>query len=295
MNPFDLPGPQFLAFFAACIGILACALLILFHLSRERAGPRIDPRDPYLIAYLRGGRLEALGTAIVSLLDRGLLRLTGDELETVDHAKSVRIARRRIERAILDGCRTARPLDSVFEALGVSEDTGWVDEYERLLTRAHLVPDDDDMRKCGRGFIASACLLWGIAFTKMTIAFSRGRHNVLYLIGLALGGTVFFYALTHARCTPEGRAALRGLKAQFRSLPRRAREIRPGGHTSELAFLAAVFGLGAVPAAVFPFAPTVRRRRLAAGAGDSWSGWGGGCGGGCGGGGCGGGCGGCGG
>jgi hypothetical protein len=57
MNPFDLPGPEFLVFFAACIEVLACALLILFHLSRQRAGPRIDPRDPYLVAYLRGGRL----------------------------------------------------------------------------------------------------------------------------------------------------------------------------------------------------------------------------------------------
>ena len=73
MNPFELPGPSFLAVY----GIFAAALLGLLALLRSRAErPRdggLNLANAYEIAYLRGGAEEALGAAVASLLDRRIL------------------------------------------------------------------------------------------------------------------------------------------------------------------------------------------------------------------------------
>jgi hypothetical protein len=89
--------------------------------------------------------------------------------------------------------------------------------------------------------------------------------------------------------TSLGEAHLAGIRGLFADLRRRADSIQPGGGTAELAWLAAVFGLGAVPASAFPFVREFRaKREVSSGSGCGTSGCGsGGCGGG-GGGGCGG-------
>ena len=55
------------------------------------------PTDPYLIAQFRGGASEALRTACVSLLDRGLLVAENDSLVAVGPPVSLR----PIERALV--------------------------------------------------------------------------------------------------------------------------------------------------------------------------------------------------
>jgi uncharacterized membrane protein YgcG len=59
VNPFYLPGPQFLLFYTIFAGVVICGAIFW----RRRAEllpstPRIDLSDPYLIAYLRGGEKE---------------------------------------------------------------------------------------------------------------------------------------------------------------------------------------------------------------------------------------------
>ena len=80
MNPFDLPGPQFLAFYTA-LGVGVTLLLHLLRWAAESGKPlKVNFSDPYLIAYLRGGENEALRVATVSLIDRGLFKMQGSEL-----------------------------------------------------------------------------------------------------------------------------------------------------------------------------------------------------------------------
>ena len=75
MSLFDLRGPEFLLFYA----VFAAALCIALHWLRrasESAQPsdaRIPLNDPYQIAYLRGGKNEAIRVAAISLIERGLL------------------------------------------------------------------------------------------------------------------------------------------------------------------------------------------------------------------------------
>jgi len=58
-NPLDLPGPQFLAFYAF-VAVIVLVFLWLVRGAAERGPvPRVDTSDPFLIADLRGGPDEA--------------------------------------------------------------------------------------------------------------------------------------------------------------------------------------------------------------------------------------------
>ena len=107
MNPFELPGPQFLAFYA----VLGAGVLFAVYLLKQRAEGgepiRLPSTDPYLIAYLRGGATEAVRLGVTVLVDCQLL----------DFEDGVRVVRRErvkpthgsndLERAILEECETA--------------------------------------------------------------------------------------------------------------------------------------------------------------------------------------------
>src|SRR5262245_43064172 len=62
--------------------------------------PKIDCSDPYLIAYLRGGKNEALRVATISLIDRGLLKVEETTLSAA-HGAVDDLVRRPIEKALL--------------------------------------------------------------------------------------------------------------------------------------------------------------------------------------------------
>lgn len=80
-NPIaDMPGPEFLALY----GVVIVGTLVLCKTksrqadsSRTLSPPLIpDKLDPYEIAFLRGGENEVLRLAILSLIQRGYLRVT---------------------------------------------------------------------------------------------------------------------------------------------------------------------------------------------------------------------------
>jgi hypothetical protein len=73
MNPFELPGPQFLLLYIIFAGLVIAGLVF----SRRRAElspstPRIDLSDPYLIAFLRGGEKEVARVASYASSSNGL-------------------------------------------------------------------------------------------------------------------------------------------------------------------------------------------------------------------------------
>lgn len=81
MNPFDLPGPQFLLFYTVFSGIVLGALVFWRRHAELSASPaRIDLSDPYLIAYLRGGKTEVLRVAKHSTSDHASRMLETDGL-----------------------------------------------------------------------------------------------------------------------------------------------------------------------------------------------------------------------
>ena len=79
MNLFDLPGPQFLGLY------IALAIAVTYGLWWKRrqlelqatAVPRLD--DPYQLAMLRKGPREVAGLAMLTLIDRKLIVLSGTD------------------------------------------------------------------------------------------------------------------------------------------------------------------------------------------------------------------------
>ena len=76
-------GPEFLALF---IGT-SLAVFFLVRAAIVASEPRSDGmrvRDPYMIAYLRGGLEELIRVVVLSLAIRGLLKISGTGIQTAD-------------------------------------------------------------------------------------------------------------------------------------------------------------------------------------------------------------------
>jgi uncharacterized protein (TIGR04222 family) len=285
MNPFDLSGPSFLVFYIGVALIVAIGLKLVID-EAEQGAPRALPlSDPYQIAWLRGGTPEAARIAVLSLTDRGLLTVRGDDLVTASSA-SLGGVRQPIERAILACCgHFGTAATAVLDDPAIEQACA---PFRERLERLQLMPDAAmRARRYCWSAIATAILL-GIAVTKIAVAFNRGRYNVAFLVifaGIAVGGVWF---LVRRPRTHLGNRMLKDLRRLFAALRQRAATIRARAMTSDAMLLAAVFGISALPAA--GFADFLRVYKKAASSG---GGCGSACGSGCGGGG-GGGCGGCG-
>ena len=283
MNPFDLRGPQFLVFYLG----LAAVVLVAVILQRRRGDPggfpsRVD--DPYLLASLRGGTTEPIRVALLSLLDRRLLKAIDGRIEALAPPD---VARRPLEQAILAVFRTRRTPEDVFGDPLVKAHAAALEED---LVRSGLV--DDRARRVGPAGALGAALLLAVAGTKLLIALSRGRTNVGLLVVAGFGLPILTLAAgARPRLTLKGAKAVELAQRAFGRLKQAAASIVPGGQTSELALAFAVFGAGVLPPLARDLLSEAGMERAAKGGsscGSSSSCGGSSCGGGCGGGGCGG-------
>jgi uncharacterized protein (TIGR04222 family) len=285
MNPFDLSGPSFLVFYICVALIVVIALKLVIDGAEGGAPPALPLSDPYQIAWLRGGTPEAARIAVLSLTDRGLLAVSGDNLVNSSHAQPV--VREPIESAILARCRPfGTAATAVLGDPGVERACA---PYRARLERLQLMPDAAMRAQRYRGFTIASAILFGIALAKIVIAFGRNRYNVGFLLILTAIALGLVWLLVHRPRTHLGNRMLKDLKRLFRALRQRAATIRAGAMTSDAMLLAAVFGISALPATGFADFLRVYKKAASSGGGCGSS-----CGSGCGGGG-GGGCGGCGG
>jgi uncharacterized protein (TIGR04222 family) len=285
MNPFDLSGPSFLVFYICVALIVVIALKLVIDGAEGGAPPALPLSDPYQIAWLRGGTPEAARIAVLSLTDRGLLAVSGDNLVNSSHAQPV--VREPIESAILARCRPfGTAATAVLGDPGVERACA---PYRARLERLQLMPDAAMRAQRYRAFTIASAILFGIALAKIVIAFGRNRYNVGFLLILTAIALGLVWLLVHRPRTHLGNRMLKDLKRLFRALRQRAATIRAGAMTSDAMLLAAVFGISALPATGFADFLRVYKKAASSGGGCGSS-----CGSGCGGGG-GGGCGGCGG
>jgi uncharacterized protein (TIGR04222 family) len=287
-NPFDLPGPQFLIFYGF-LGVFTIIILWLARQASEAAdAPRIDYSDAYLLAYLRGGAPEVIRVATVSLIDRGLLQMTDDQLVDVDQS-AVNIVRRPIEKALLQHFRFRAKTSSAFTSPAI---LSTCEEYRDTLQRLGLIPDESILRARLWRLCVAVIFLSGVAALKILIALQRGRTNIFFLVLLAVFFVFIAIRVHNPLRTRRGDALLADLRNLFSSLKARAATLRPGGETADAALLMAIFGLEALPAVSFPYAKQFQPKSSASSTSSCGSACGSSCGSSCGGGG---GCGGCGG
>ena len=244
MNPFDLAGPQFLLFYVV-VAVVALVLMVRRRRAAERGGGKITLSDPYLIAYLRGGSNEALRVATISLVDRGLLEMKDDN-ELKAKASKVAQASHALETAVLEHFEKTQSAISLYKNLALQ---GVADrELGDTLRKHGLLPDAQVARQRKGRLVMVVVLLWILAFIKVMLALSRGRTNVGFLVVLAILSGIVALAIHNPRRTARGESLLQDLRGLFSHLKQRASGLRTGGATAEMALLAAVFGLGALPA-----------------------------------------------
>jgi len=287
MFPFNLPGPEFLVFYA----LFAVVVIAVVHLGRRHLEtgqlPSADLVDPFLFACLRGGPKEVVAVATMGLLDRGLLHADGSRLARAAEAKP-ELVRRQVEKELL------RRFEHPTEFRPIRDDATLVriaaEEYEEPLRRLQLVPDDNALRTRFLLLMAAITALLGVGGIKLAIALGAGRSNVLFLIVMMLVAVVVAFRIRGAYRTATGERYLESVRDMFAGLRERASSIRPGSGSRELLWLTALYGAAAVPTAAFPFVPYLwpRPANAASCGSTSCGSSGGGCGGG------GGGCGGCG-
>jgi uncharacterized protein (TIGR04222 family) len=238
MNPFDLSGPAFLLVYAVATAAVAGALVLIRRVLESGPVPKIGEPDPYLIAHLRGGADEAFLVATLALLDRGLLTAMGTEL--VAEAGAAAHVRRPIERAVLDAFSERSTVHAALARVGAGEVCASLHEE---LRRHGLVPRREQvLARVVLGVVAVA-VLWTFAAIKVAVAFSRGRHNVWFLVLLAVAAPVVVAFVLKARRTPVGDRVLTDLATLFGRLRARAKDIQSGGATNELALLVGVYGM----------------------------------------------------
>ena len=284
MYPLNLPGPAFLALYCA---VAFCAVVyVAFRVSAidDRLAPaRGGPlRDPYAIAFLRGGRFELVRVAAMALAHRGLLRATGTQLTTVP-GQTLETAP-PVEQAILQSCATGNSVSGLVADARVAVAS---DEYQRRLEERNLLAGPVVL--AGRRGVVSgpAALLLIFALAKLVYAVSHGHGNVLFLVVLACAATIVLAMIGKRRRTSAGDAELSHLSGLFAALRRRRVAIEGDG-LSEAMLLAAVYGVyefdGSQAGPVHRMF-AVARRPSDSSCGGSSCGGGGGCGGcgGCGG------------
>lgn len=306
---FDLPGPSFLLAYAALTAATIGGLALLRgflearsgpHRDRhspERAPPPFDTRDPYLVAYLRGGESEVIRLATVLLVDRGVLVASGDQVSCAEGAAPPAHV---VERAIvgLVAREAAIPASTLLTRSALAE---WTPRANERLRRAGLLPGGAQIWQRIALTAAATVVLVGTALHKIDLAHERGRHNTGILAVMCIAAPFVAAAVLLAkRRTPAGDKVVADLKTLFAGLRGRTHDLQAGVSNAELALIGAVFGIGVIPSGTYAFAAGLFPRAEAGASGASCGASGCGsasCGGsgGCGGGGCGGGCGGCGG
>src|SRR5260221_8612976 len=251
MSPFDLPGPLFLVFYLFCGAVVLIGVAMLHNFAESRDTTKVNLSDPYLIACLRGGRQEALRVATVSLIDRGLLKVSGSKITSVA-SNAANGVRSSLEQQLLKLCQAPKEAASVHSEHCFDSD---MDRYEAELVQLGLMPTGSLKTERAQRLVLVLAILWGVAITKIILALERGHTNIQLLVILAIVFGVIGYKITHPRQTGRGKTLLADLGARFGSLKDRLATFHPGSNPNELALLAAVYGVCAIPHAKTLYPP----------------------------------------
>lgn len=286
-NPLDWRGPQFLLLM---VGLAAGLVVAIRWFMRQQEGteaPRIPFTDPYLIGYLRLGHGEAVRLALGSLADRGYLTLSSNGRVDRQGGDPDQV-RRPLERAVLAATRDADTLTAI---LGHAETKAATDGYRQNLETLGLLPDSAVKTTRGLRVLLAIGIYWAVGLAKIGVALRHHHHNVGFLVLLLLVVPVILSSVGNPRLTTKGKALLKDLQTLFTSLKDRRSSLAAGGATTDMAMLAAVFGLHLLPREAFPWVAYLSPSRSSNGVGTNHScgsSCGSSCSSGCGGGGCGG-------
>lgn len=258
MNPLDLTGPEFLRFYIPYgLGVVALAWLVRALLGRAsgalpsaRWSPGIYPRegDAYAIAFLRGGRQEAVRTVLGRLVSAGVLEVSGPLVRALPEASERASQLQLIEAtawSALERKMTLPAADAEQLLQGTLEPH--LREIEGELAREGLLPGPERTTAFRALMVATWLAVVGLGLAKLAVALSRGRWNVGFLILLLIGFWILIVRLLRPpRQSNAGQQYLDWLQESHRGLVRMLESGRRDS-AGEMALAAGIYGLAAVP------------------------------------------------
>jgi uncharacterized protein (TIGR04222 family) len=241
MNPFALPGPDFLEFIGALSLLVVLAILALRQLLGPGGRPQRRVTDPYAIALLRGGTPEAIRVGAMNLVRRELLLCSGRSLRAA--AGALDQVRDEAERGLVMACLS--PIEG-WRLLGSpSARSGFANRLHELEVQG-LAPDAG-LRQTFRLLAVAGILVVGFfGLGKLLMALSSGHARVFFLpiLLIAVAAVLLWLFARLPTAAPRGRTLLGELQALLGSL----RSHAVAGKPEEALFLSAVFGAAALSA-----------------------------------------------
>lgn len=302
MNPLDLRGPEFLAFYLAfgAVVFLAGVFLKIRLAGSPPEGARLAPgvypneTEASAIALLRGGPLEAARTLLARLVASGSVVVERGALAQVTPPTERLAGFEERAAALLTPGMTVAAAEAAVQVATAAD-------FKRLaedLERQGLVTSKESRGAIWRLVLGALAVLPGLGLLKLWVALDRGHTNVGFLVLLTIVYTILVFALlAPRRVSRAGRRYLRWLRTSHQPMVTALKDGRRAPMAGELALAAGIFGLTAVSVPAFAALNDDLRQRMASNSGSDGGGssdggsssdGGGDGGGGCGGGGCGG-------
>ncbi|MCE5243152.1 MAG: TIGR04222 domain-containing membrane protein [Syntrophobacteraceae bacterium] len=245
----DMYGPDFLILYAAAIII---ALIVARRMVRNAAPadlamPLTLPLrpDPVEVAYLRGGEAEVIRFTVFKLIQNRLVMLNDAKSGTIvrieDNARASALG--GFERAVYDSLYTPRKMKDVVKALFADFQARCL-SYRTSLEDRGLLATAFARAKALRVRLYILALIFGLGGYKLAVALSRGHTNVLFLVIMAIIGTILAFKVCRVpRLSRRGREYLDRFKAQVRPTAEAASKDQMSGFDDgALAFQVALLG-----------------------------------------------------
>lgn len=288
MNPLDLPGPQFLAFYAV-LYLAAVAVGALLRWFLRQPGDELPPTEfdlsPYEVAYLRGGEELAVNAAIARLVHQDVVAVDASSRKLKLHGEELPAGASQLERVVHAAVKgdAGETIAAVRSAVSPQ-----LAPLKRRLQDLGLLVAGDQARIARFLPLAIVLLAPLLGVVKIIVGISRGRPVEILIVFCILSTIVAF--LGFIRPVHRSRRGDRAL-VQLRT-DNAAMEFQVGRRVEELSGDDLVLALGLFGMGILAGGP-MADLQTALKPPSSSSGCGGGCGssgcgGGCGGGGCGG-------
>jgi uncharacterized protein (TIGR04222 family) len=237
LTVLKLSGPTFLLVYAALAAAICLYIRRRIATAEAQSPARIlRVRDPYEIAYLRGGIDELIQVAVLALLRRRLLEPVSAFIRTQGSGRTP--GSTPIENAILDACRDAPPAAKLkqYDSIQAAAQT-----YRAALIDANLMPTPQMQGDRNSAASIAGAVLISVALAKIWYATAHGHRNVLALILFAVVAGVALFGLASAHRTRAGDQAVQHLKTLFARVKNGASPSLPD-ELHEALLLAAVYG-----------------------------------------------------
>lgn len=227
----DMPGSEFLVLYVLAIAAAHVVCWQWRQLSDGTAQHSLPlvPKtpDPFEIAYLRGGAIEVWRLALLSLLQRGFLRIVEPpkrfSLSTPPSLLQQAATRMpaglsRVEQRAWEWCAVPRTFMTLSLPYWKDQAESWCAPLKAHLEIQNLLAPPalkNAMSSC-RWWCAGSVLALGAY--KLADALNEGRNNIGFLIILMIVTAVSFALLPSPRLTARGRAYLKQLEIAFSNL-----------------------------------------------------------------------------